>query len=460
MINDFLIYLLKASLSIAIMMSLFRLALASDLSFARNRFYLIGAMLWSITIPLLNLNNNVDAIITIPSTYTIMLNEVTVTAGAAQPSASFWNNPASILIVVYLTGMAIFASRMLTSYLRLLYIISTSRSCQIGGHRIRVTSTITAPFAFFGWIVFPEKLIGHNDLEKMLLHEQVHSRQLHSLDLLLCELFMVFQWFNPAAWMLKKLIVENHEFTADREVISYGISTYEYQATLVNTAIGREVVPVNHFSVLLIKKRIKMMNKNENRIWYRAKSALSPLAFVLALALTSFTVEKSTSTITSNEDKPTSTTAVGEISKITPLADTAKTVKQDAEDEGPVFSEVEQMPTFSSKQYSSLHEYIGKNINYPAEAAKKGVSGNVFVEFIISEKGKVTNPKVLRGADSLLNAEAIRVVKSMPDWIPGVQKGKKVKVKFVIPISFNLDGLTQKEQQNGMVIVYGYREAI
>jgi TonB family protein len=102
-----------------------------------------------------------------------------------------------------------------------------------------------------------------------------------------------------------------------------------------------------------------------------------------------------------------------------------------------VYNEVEVMPEFPGG-YTALQEYLVKNIQYPEDAKKAGISGKVYVQFVIDKSGKVTDPKVLKSANPLLDAEALRVVGLMPDWTPGKQKGKTVKVAYTIPIMFAL----------------------
>lgn len=104
---------------------------------------------------------------------------------------------------------------------------------------------------------------------------------------------------------------------------------------------------------------------------------------------------------------------------------------------GKVYQQVEQMPEFPGGQ-TELINYLMKSVKYPRESMEKGIQGKVFVCFVISKKGSVLNTKIERGVDPLLDAEALRVVNSMPEWIPGKEKGKKVAVQFTLPISFRL----------------------
>ena len=103
-----------------------------------------------------------------------------------------------------------------------------------------------------------------------------------------------------------------------------------------------------------------------------------------------------------------------------------------------VYTIVEQMPEFPGGEAELIH-FISKNINYPQEAKEKGIQGRVFIGFVIEKDGSVSNVRNLRGVDSELDAEAIRVVKSMPKWKPGKHNGEFVRVSYQIPILFKLE---------------------
>jgi protein TonB len=102
-----------------------------------------------------------------------------------------------------------------------------------------------------------------------------------------------------------------------------------------------------------------------------------------------------------------------------------------------VYTVVEQMPEFQGGQ-AELVSFIGKSIIYPPEAIKKGIKGKVYVTFVVGKDGAISDAKVTRSVDPLLDAEALRVVNSMPKWTPGKQSGKEVAVQCTIPINFAL----------------------
>jgi TonB family protein len=104
-----------------------------------------------------------------------------------------------------------------------------------------------------------------------------------------------------------------------------------------------------------------------------------------------------------------------------------------------VFIIVEDMPAFRGGDAGEFRKYIEQNLIYPEMAAKKGIQGKVFVQFTVNKKGQVVDVKVVRSVHPLLDAEAIRVIKSSPTWSPGKQRGKLVNVQFTSPIVFGLD---------------------
>ena len=107
--------------------------------------------------------------------------------------------------------------------------------------------------------------------------------------------------------------------------------------------------------------------------------------------------------------------------------------------QGDVFDVVEEMPQYPGGP-QALFKFLGENVQYPAEAEKAGIQGRVIATFVVEKDGSISQPTVVKSVDPLLDAEAIRVISAMPNWIPGKQNGKVVRVKYTVPLSFNLDG--------------------
>jgi len=103
---------------------------------------------------------------------------------------------------------------------------------------------------------------------------------------------------------------------------------------------------------------------------------------------------------------------------------------------------VEKMPEYPGGQ-EAMMRFLMNNVKYPADAIKNNIQGRVILQFVVNQDGSVSDVVVVRGVSSSLDAEAIRVIKAMPKWIPGTQKGKAVRVKYTMPINFKLDGDTK-----------------
>ena len=119
-------------------------------------------------------------------------------------------------------------------------------------------------------------------------------------------------------------------------------------------------------------------------------------------------------------------------------SDEEEMIEIEEEDDDEYFMVVENMPEFPGGDIG-LMKYIQKNVRYPAIAKEYNITGKVYVSFIVDKQGTVTNVKIVRGVDKNLDAEAVRVVKSLPKYKPGKQRGKPVRVMFTIPINFTLN---------------------
>lgn len=119
---------------------------------------------------------------------------------------------------------------------------------------------------------------------------------------------------------------------------------------------------------------------------------------------------------------------------------------QEQQDDTPIFTVVEDMPKFPGGK-EAMYKYFGENITYPAEARKEGIQGTVYITFVIEVDGRVSKPRLLRGVHEDLDKEAMRVIKEMPKWKPGKQKGKAVRVQYNLPIKFTLDEKKKEEKK-------------
>jgi TonB family protein len=217
-----------------------------------------------------------------------------------------------------------------------------------------------------------------------------------------------------------------HEFLADEGVLKKGFLKSDYQTLILNEAMGLQVNNLtNNFNVSLLKNRIKMMTKTRSASWTLVKvMAAIPAFFAVLVFFTAGTVGNLAAQNTQQQTKTT------EEQKVVP--------QEKSQAAGPVFTVVETMPSFPGGQ-EAMSKYLATNIKYPENAKAKGIQGTVFITYVVETDGSVSNVKVLRGIESECDAEAFRVVSSMPKWTPGIQKGQAVRVQFNLPIKFKLD---------------------
>jgi TonB family protein len=449
--NDTLMYFLKVNIAIALFYLFYRLFFAGDTFWKTRRYYLLFSILISFIYPLLSIENWLDkqeSVKAIIYNYT-MLPELTVTP----VQQTNWFSLENILLSIYALGVCVLFVRMLVQLIFILRIHIQGKKQIVQGISIIALEKEIMPFSYFGSIYMCPAL--HNGLEtnQILAHELTHVRQGHSYDVLLGELLCMVFWFNPATWLLKREIRQNLEFLADNKVIESGFDSKNYQYHLLQLSYqGPNVTLVNKFNVSPLKKRIIMMNQQKSKKAGLLKySLIVPLALALVLSSNAQTIVNSAKkTLSTTENSVVSTTENVKAQAISKTEDSKTMVKptnktEDSKTEvkptnkNQVYDVVEKMPQYPGGE-KALLEYIGQHLRYPADAHQNGIQGRIIVRFIVNESGKVGDAEVVRGVYPSIDAEGLKVVNSLPDWIPGEQNGKKVAVYYTLPITFKLDG--------------------
>jgi TonB family protein len=249
-------------------------------------------------------------------------------------------------------------------------------------------------------------------------HENIHAAQWHSADILLMEIVIIFNWFNPIVYLFRKELKNVHEFIADEGAIKLSGNKKEYARLLFSqtfeTPINNLVNPF--FNQKLLKQRIMMIQKNKSQ-----KSALLKYLFALPLFALMLTLSSATVSNTASD-------------KINHLPEAVMLPQQK---DTRIFTEVEQAPSFPGG-IDKFYKFIGQNIKYPVVAREKKVEGKVLVTFIVEKDGSLSNVKILKEPGAGCGNEALRVIKLSPKWVAGVQNGHKVRVQYTLPINFTL----------------------
>lgn len=424
-----MLYLLQVNVGLILFYALYKLVCTRDTFFRSRRFILIVSLVLPFILPFIDVREWLESrdrmIMLTHFDYSAVLPEIVVGSEAAETGnrvfvLSEW------IGYLYLAGVVVLLVRLVVQAFSLYRLIVRMPEKEINGVRVKCLNDPSGPFSFFGWIFMNPAAVKEDEISEILTHEMAHVKQHHSVDVLLAEMVSICCWMNPFAWLLKREVRLNLEFLADRKVMEAGFATKSYQYHLLGLAYNHKYGLSNNFNFSHLKQRIIMMNKKKSNAAGHIKYALFVLpAFALLVA----------GNISCSQDASQTEDAKEEV--VAPVSPKAKEAPADSTAKEEVFMVAEQMPEYPGGMKEML-KFLQENVKYPENAMKNNVQGRVIVQFVVEKDGTPTEFKVLRSVDPDLDAEALRVMKAMPKWKPGMQKGQVVRVKFTVPVSFKL----------------------
>jgi|WetSurMetagenome_2_1015567.scaffolds.fasta_scaffold36115_3 TonB family protein len=482
--NLLLIYTVKVAVYLLVFYLIYFLLLINDTSFSRNRAYIIVSLLFAFLLPFIRFQTAKPMDVQL---FGKILSDVFVTA---TPLAD--NNHLAIhdrinivktIFYIYITGITLFTIKFLFDLSNLMILIL--RNKDKGNRIIRFKGLQSSCFSAMGYIFLNSDLKYEEETE-IIKHEQNHLNRNHFIDIILVQIAKAFQWFNPVIYFYNSSLRALHEYQADKECLNSGITIVNYQRLLLSHVFkSGEINLSNCFSnPSLIRKRITMMTKAPT-------SALSNIKLLTAIPVTGFvfitistyevptfpkqeesliidsptlpiqTINKPIAVIhsisetdkVSLPEKSITTTVSKKSSSVLNSVQPIKSVKislkdintitkvneenTSSESEENPFVVVEEMPMFPGGELELL-KYIGENTKYPEIAKMNGIQGRVIARFCVSSTGKITQISVLKGVTPELDAEAVRVISTLPTFEPGKQGGKAVPVWYMVPITFSL----------------------
>ena len=384
-----------------------------DTFFSWRRATLIGMYLVAMLVPVMDFSvwlSNSEGMTSIANEYaTVVLPAVSTSSQGGE--VLLWE---LIVLIVYSVVACVLLLRFLWQLVSIILLKNNSQSSYICDTEVYLLTDDEGPFSFFDWIFINPERHKSDEIEEIMMHELTHCQQLHSIDIIFSELFCIIFWFNPFVWLLKREVRLNLEYLADNSVLANGKDNKEYQYHLLGLTYKKNVATItNNFNVLPIKKRIKMMNKKETKGILKAKYMLYIPLVAMLLAVSNI------ETIARNVAKVTSSVEIQQKPKKAP---------------NQVYTVAEVMPTFKG----NLNKWLSENLRYPKDAVSRKEQGRVMVRFIVTDKGEVIQPEIVRSVSPSLDKEALRVVSKMPAWNPGRNGNKNVATKYMLPIIFSL----------------------
>ncbi len=259
-----LLYFLKLSCALSIVWLFYRLFLHNLTFYSLNRWYLLGYALLCFAIPFINIGpiDHED-----PALQPLIVQYIPVIGGgqvvralaAARPSSA-WSWPAAALVLIGL-GALLLLVRFGVRCISLRRMRQRAELLEDGLVKIYRVRERISPFSFGNAIYINTSQHSEKEKEEIILHEYVHIRQRHTIDILLAELMTIFNWFNPFAWLMRYSIRQNLEFIADRQVVENGFDKKDYQYHLLKVVGQAQYRLANNFNFSSLKKRIAMMNR-------------------------------------------------------------------------------------------------------------------------------------------------------------------------------------------------------
>ena len=458
-----IMWFLLANIGFAVLWMFYRIFLHRDTFFTGKRFTLLVGLIFTLIYPLLNASDWMPTfrpVQNLTQNFSVLLPEITVSTAGTKAYSTM-----ELLTTIYIIVTAFLLGRVLFQFAKLLLLSKRNPSMEVDGQKIICLPAGSAPFSFFGLVFVQPEDHSESDLHEILHHERTHVRQAHTFDVLIAEIVCTLFWINPFAWLLKYDLRENLEFLADKDVVHAGFDPKSYQYHLLRLSYQQSPIRMgNNFNVSQLQNRIKMMNKKRTSQVGWGKYLLT-LPLFAALLLVSYAcknkTEKDTNTKITAESVAPDTSVSVDTAVVAPpppppvkttikfvAPKTEKAVKSTVKFTAPVivsrdgkdsiyYNGVERMPQYPGGD-EALLKFIRDNIKYPFVAASNGIEGRVTIRFVVSKTGEINDIKVVRGLVKECDDEAVRVIKMMPKWEPGMNKGEPVHVYYTLPVVFKL----------------------
>ncbi|WP_321309018.1 carboxypeptidase-like regulatory domain-containing protein [Marinifilum fragile] len=312
--NVYFDFLIKASVSIGIMYVLYWLLLRNLTHFKANRYFLLASVILAIICA------------AFPVRYEVLMSAPLQVMQSSEFADQFQRKISNTTMVqeksfpfgiwefllgVYLLGFVMVLLRLIVQSWKPVQIILQTNPKKIDDYLLHENTVYKMPFSFFNRILIHPEYFKQNEINDILTHEKVHIQERHWIDLFIIELLTVFFWFNPFIWLFERAIKQNHEYLADKGVLSRGQSPVRYQALLINQLMGTKVIGMaNHLNFALGPTRFKMMTKEKcskrklyRMIWLLPVLAVLMYSFAQPVYKVQAQEKKETKTVTIPENK-------------------------------------------------------------------------------------------------------------------------------------------------------------
>lgn len=411
-------YIIQVVLFQVLFLVIYDVFLAKETFFNTNRAYLLGTLGLSFVLPAIKFSFLEDLF---NNTEEILLPEVVFNP---EKSIQFFieplqeSNSTSWISVLLISGIVVFLILFIYKLVRILNLISANKTIKKSKYNLIKLQKTSAAFSFFRYIFIGES-IESNQVKNIIQHELVHVKEKHSYDLVFLEILRIFMWFNPMLFIYQKRLLTLHEFIADKMVIKKVEKEHYVDSLLSQFFNVQKISFINQFyKKSLIKKRIAMILKKQSNRKNQLKYLL--LLPLIASMLSYIACSDSFSDNSFDEQKMN--------------LDAISFLKVD---EAPTFPGCERGDKNCLAKNVQMHFARNFDSSLPKKLQMPDGRERIFVQFVISDKGVVTNVEA-KSSNEALSEEIISVMSSLPRMIPGEVDGKKRHVSFAIPFVLNI----------------------
>jgi len=413
-------YLLQVNIYLIIFYCFYQLLLAKETYFVLNRVYLMAAGILSFTIPFLRFEWFSKQ--EVSQKIYVSVDQLNALVGQVHivndDATEFnWGN---IIVIIYLAGIVFFVGKLIYQLLAIQKMFTHIAS--------------GAAFSFFR-----RKVITANvpNIATVHLHEDIHIKQLHSVDVIFFELIGILTWFNPIVYAYKKTIKNIHEYLADEAAAKFQGDKEAYAMLLLSHAFGIKphTLTNNFYKKSLIKKRILMLHKQRSKKTAILKYGLFVPLFALTLVLSSATIRKNDQILAVAEKIPLdyANKLVGQaiespltmVNLVTPPPPktTVEKLSPNTVTVNPTTTE-----TDNSGAWNNFYSFLGNEIKYPAGAVKKNLQGNSIINFAV-KRGRITDVAIETELGEGCDEEVINNISAFDDYF-GKDGSYSLKVTF------------------------------
>ena len=435
----YLTYIAKVSIATFVFYLAFLLLFQNRKQFVFNRLFLPVSFLISYLIPLIS----IPVVRTVEMTSFEMTGQVFSSTQSAETKVeSFfpieWHQ---LLWGIYLVGLCGFLFQLILGNLKASRIIQKSRKATLFGMPVSLTNKDVHPFAFFNRIVISENTLASPDIEMIVIHENIHVKENHTLDVIFTELLFLFQWFNPFAWLIRDAVKNNLEYKTDHQIVQK-FNPKTYQLAMVSLADKSGVTPfLNSLNGSQLKNRIIMMkSKKDNKYAIVKQLAVIPLLAFLVVTLANREVKSEVVPAISQNNVNLENNALLSSDKINENKN--QNLKLSVDDKVYPANDATEKAEFPNGKWN---EWIGNQLKHFSEGKPNGWGFAIKYSIVIDKTGKVRDGKIIKGCDyPEINTEFARILTQIPDWNPAKKNGVAVNVMLTEAFATKINVVEKK----------------